>query len=132
MIVDLFGSFPCTIENGRIKLPAPFCKALSLDSKQKFHVMKENGEKLLMYSQEQWEAKAQDLRSLRVKEGGGDRLFKFADSHYTIDIDKNGRLTIPRNVREAANLEKKVVVVGMFDHMEIWDYETYERKLGRM
>ena len=132
MIVDLFGSFPCTIENGRIKLPAPFCKALSIDSKQKFHVMKENGGTLLVYSQSQWESKAQELRSLIVKEGGDERLFKFADSHYTIDVDKGGRLTIPQNLREAAGLDKKVVVVGMFDHMQIWNFETYERKQGRM
>lgn len=125
MLVNLFGSYPCSIENGRIKLPASFCKVLSIDSKQQFHVMKEQGDNLLLYTQAQWEKKAEDLMKLPVKEGGSTKLLKMAGRHYTIEVDRSGRMTIPQELREAAGLDKKVVVVGLFDHMQIWDSQKF-------
>ena len=132
VIDDLFGSFTCTIENGRIKIPAPFCRLLSIDSKQKYHLTKEDVDSLYLYSQEQWATKVEELIRLRIREGGERRLRGIADTHYTVEVDKNGRMTIPQDLREAAGLDKKVVVVGLFDHMEIWDFEKYERSQGRM
>jgi len=135
MSINLFGSFPCTIENGRIKIPAPFCKALKLESKQPFHITMEdaeNSQSLYLYSQAQWESRVESLMSLNKQDGGTGRLRRIADKYFAVDIDKNGRMTIPQNAREAAGLEKKVVVVGLFDHMEIWEYEAFERSQGRM
>ena len=132
MSVDLFGSFTCTIENGRIKLPASFCKSLSIESKQPFHITKENTDCLFLYSQAQWEMRAGDLMKLEIREGGERRLRSIADKHYTIDVDKNGRFTIPQDLREVAELDKKVVVVGLFNHMEIWNVHKYERSLESM
>ena len=132
MIVDLFGSFACTIENGRIKLPASFCKSLTIESKQQFHITKENADSLFLYSQDQWVRKVEELMRLKVRDGGEKRMRGIADKHYTIDVDKNGRMTVPQDLRESAGLDKKVVVVGLFDHMEIWDYHRYERSHGRI
>ena len=132
MIVDLFGSFPCTIENGRIKLPAPFCKALSIQSKQQIHLTRELPDCLYLYSQEQWVKRVEELTRLNMKEGGDERLRRIADKHHTVDVDKNGRMTIPQELREAGGLGKKVMVVGLFHRMEVWDFEAYERSLGRM
>lgn len=129
MLVDLFGSYPCTIENGRIKLPAPFCKVLSIDSKTQFHVMKEQTDNLLLYTQTQWEKKAEDLMKLPLKEGGSIKLLKMAGRHYTIEVDRNGRMTIPQDLREAAGLDKRVMVVGLFNHMQIWDARKFDNMI---
>ena len=69
---------------------------------------------------------------LRNQHGGEEKFREIIDSYYPIDVDKNGRMTIPQEIRESVGLDKKVVVVGMLDHMEIWDFEKYERSLGRM
>ena len=36
------------------------------------------------------------------------------------DFDKQGRIAISQALRVYAGLEKECVVVGMFDHLEIW------------
>ena len=39
--------------------------------------------------------------------------------------DKQGRILIPGNLREYANLEKDVVVIGAGRKAEIWDLEAF-------
>ena len=113
-------------------MPAPFCKLLSIDSKKKFHITKENTDCLFLYSQEQWTIKVEELKRLRIREGGERRLRTISDTYCTIEVDKNGRMTIPQKIREAAGLEGKVVLVGMFDYLEIWNFEKYEGSFGNM
>jgi len=47
------------------------------------------------------------------------RLF-FAQAE-TVDIDKTGRLLIPERLARHAGLQKEVVLIGVRDHLELWD-----------
>lgn len=40
--------------------------------------------------------------------------------------DKQGRVTIPPQLRKYAGLEKEIVVVGAIDRVEIWDAVAWE------
>ena len=37
------------------------------------------------------------------------------------ELDKQGRVMVPRRSRKHAGLGRDVVVAGMRDHLEIWD-----------
>ncbi len=39
--------------------------------------------------------------------------------------DTQGRIVIPQRLREFAGLSTNVVVIGAFDHIEIWDAERW-------
>jgi MraZ protein len=41
-------------------------------------------------------------------------------------LDKQGRITIPAKLRELCGLSKDVAVVGMGDHIEIWDADRWD------
>ena len=41
--------------------------------------------------------------------------------------DRQGRVAIPQGLREFAGLERDVVVVGLYDHVEIWDAAAWRR-----
>lgn len=43
------------------------------------------------------------------------------------DIDKQGRVFIPSNLREYAGLEKNVILSGVGSRLEIWDKTRYEQ-----
>jgi MraZ protein len=44
--------------------------------------------------------------------------------------DKTGRFTIPAKLREYADLERDVVVIGAGDRLEIWDAPTWDAWLS--
>lgn len=46
-----------------------------------------------------------------------------------LEFDSQGRITIPRSLLDWAKLQKRVVVAGSIDWVEIWDLETYTRQM---
>jgi MraZ protein len=42
--------------------------------------------------------------------------------------DKQGRVPIPQSLREYAELDRDVIVAGVFDHLELWDAAAYRER----
>ena len=71
------------------------------------------------------EALEQRIRGL----GNGEKArrvkrYYFANA-FDAQLDAQGRILIPANLREFADLQKDVVVIGQLDHAEIWDSEKW-------
>ncbi|MET0043049.1 MAG: cell division/cell wall cluster transcriptional repressor MraZ, partial [Candidatus Thiodiazotropha sp. 6PLUC3] len=45
-----------------------------------------------------------------------------------IDMDGQGRILLPQELRGFAGLDKKVALVGQINKFELWDEETYKSK----
>ena len=45
--------------------------------------------------------------------------------------DKQGRVAIPAHLREFAGLDRDVVIVGAYDHVEVWDAGLWHEKKTR-
>src|SRR5918994_7988001 len=48
------------------------------------------------------------------------------------ELDKQGRVTIPAALLRHAGLEREAVVVGVHDHLEIWDRATWRAELAEL
>ena len=48
------------------------------------------------------------------------------------DLDKQGRVMIPAQLLEQAQIQRDVVVAGMRDHLEIWDRDAWRRELAEV
>jgi len=46
-----------------------------------------------------------------------------------VDLDKQGRIRIPDRLIEFASMAKDVVLLGVHDHVEIWDKKLWEEFL---
>lgn len=57
------------------------------------------------------------------------RNFVAGMKEVTIDGD-TGRLQIPKNLVDYANIEKEVVLNAVFDKIEIWNKDKYEKVLA--
>ena len=43
--------------------------------------------------------------------------------------DKQGRVVIPAPLAQSAGLQREVVVAGVYDHLEIWDRESWRQQM---
>ncbi len=48
------------------------------------------------------------------------------------DIDKQGRILIPQNLRGQFKLQNEIMVVGLFSRIEVWDPEKYKAMTERI
>jgi transcriptional regulator MraZ len=47
-------------------------------------------------------------------------------------VDRQGRILIPTSLRNQAELDTDVVVLGMHDHVEIWSQARWQEVWGRL
>src|SRR3954454_13113767 len=57
------------------------------------------------------------------------RLF-FAQME-AVDVDKAGRVLVPDRLIDFAGLKHEVVLIGVRDHLELWDAERWRQSLGQ-
>jgi MraZ protein len=48
------------------------------------------------------------------------------------ELDKQGRVALPTALIESAKLGKEVTVAGVYDHLEIWDRQTWRDQLTKV
>lgn len=83
---------------------------------------------LFLYSKDEWEKMAEKLAKLPVSKSNS-RAFSrlmFAGA-MDVEIDKQGRVVIPDYLRKFAGVSKKVIVAGLYNRIEIWNEENWEK-----
>ncbi|MBF7083252.1 division/cell wall cluster transcriptional repressor MraZ [Desulfallas sp. Bu1-1] len=119
------GEYQHTIDSkGRLIIPARLREGLG----DKFIVTKGLDGCLFAYPPQEWSALEQKMRSLPFTRADARAFVRFFFAGATeCEIDKQGRVLIPANLREYAGLEKEVVVIGVSSRVEIWSLERWER-----
>ncbi len=77
-------------------------------------------------TQEVWEDKFLEAVPINTREGRDfERVYR-ANYFDGIEMDRQGRIPIPAKLRDKVGLGREVALVGMGDHLEIWDRERWE------
>lgn len=118
------GEYNHTIDpKGRVIIPAKFRENLG----SQFVITKGLDGCLFGYPYDTWEEVGKNFQeSMKAnKEARKFSRFFFASAS-SCDIDKQGRILIPANLRDYAGLKKDVVLAGNLTHIEIWDKDKWD------
>lgn len=120
----LIGEFEHSLDaKGRLIMPAKLRETIG-DS---FVVTKGLDGCLFAFSITEWNNFEEKLKSLPLSNKNSREFTRFFLSGATeCEIDKQGRFLIPNNLREAANLTKEIVIIGVGTRIEIWDKEKWK------
>lgn len=79
---------------------------------------------LAAYSAENWKVFSDKVDAMPyVKQRKMRPLFAFAAK---CELDSQGRVLLPQNLREYAGLTKNVTVIGCNNHAEFWDSDAWQ------
>lgn len=110
-------------EKGRMIIPAKFRDALG----SAFVITRGLDHCLFVYPQEEWGVLEQKLKSLPLMKSDARAFTRFFFSGaIECELDKQGRVNIPSNLREHAKIDKETVVIGVSNRVEIWSKEAWE------
>ena len=108
---------------GRLIVPAKYREQLG----DEFVITKGLDGCLFVYGNADWEILEKKLTSLPVTNANARKLTRFFLAGATAcEVDKQGRILLPANLREYAGIDKEVVSVGVFSRVEIWSKDKWE------
>lgn len=126
------GRFIHTIDSkGRVSVPIKFREVLSEKYEESLIVTTEVDQCLIAFPTEEWNRLEEKIRSLpsMSKELKAWMRF-FYSGAVECPIDRQGRILIPPSLREYGNLNKEVVLIGLFNKIEIWDKGRWEAAMA--
>ena len=112
------GEYIHTIDQkGRVIIPVKFREALG----DQFIVTKGLDHCLFVYPYSEWNILEQKLQALPFTQPDVRAFVRFFFSGATeCELDKQGRILLPANLRSYAQLEKNLVLAGVSSRVEIW------------
>jgi MraZ protein len=88
---------------------------------------------LAIFPRDAWDGLAAKVANLPIGDAGARSFMRFVfSSAFEVEIDRQGRIVLPANLRGWAGLEGEVVVVGARDHVELWEptrWSTYSEAM---
>ena len=83
---------------------------------------------LFVFTEIEWRALAKKLVALPLAQANSRAFVRLMLAGATdVEVDGQGRVLIPDYLRKDANLKKETVVAGLYNRIEIWDRETWDR-----
>ena len=80
-----------------------------------------------------WEQLSQQVSSMSLGQGEARNLRRLLFSGAAdIQLDRQGRILIPQNLREYAGLGEEVIVAGLNTHFEIWSRGRWREVLDTL
>ena len=114
-------------DKGRVILPAKWRSALEGGA----FVTEYPSGCLAVFTPDEFAIVADRVRA-RAARGVNERFVatSFFSGATDVSPDKQGRIALPQNLRDFASLHGDVMLVGQYDHAEIWNPETFATKKG--
>ena len=120
----LIGEYEHSLDaKGRLIMPAK----LREDMGEKFIVTKGLDGCFFGFSQTEWVNFEEKRKTLPLtNKNARDFVRFFLSGAIECEIDKQGRFLISSNLREYANMEKDVVIIGVGTRLEIWNKDKWK------
>jgi MraZ protein len=114
---------------GRIAIPTRYRDLLAESCNSELVITVDKARCLLIYPQPIWLEIEEKLKSLPSFDEDARNLQRlYIGNAHDIDMDGQGRILLPQELRRFANLDKKVALVGQINKFELWDEETWNSR----
>ena len=88
---------------------------------------------LWAYGRSEWEVLAEKIAKLPTTNPAARDFARFMFSNAFDSIpDRQGRILIPQNLRDYANIENETVVIGMMNRVEVWRPDKWGEVVHRV
>lgn len=107
---------------GRMIVPAKFRDELT----EHFVITRGLDKCLFGYPLDEWKRIEEKLKTLPITKRDARKFMRlFFSGAVEVEIDKQGRINIPKNLMEYAGLSKECTVIGVSSRIEIWDRNSW-------
>ncbi len=121
----LLGKITNTLDpKGRVIIPSTFRDDLGL----RFYLTRGLDKCLYFFSETEWLSFVDRIRTAlpNSKTGNRDAFNHFVHNAVECEMDKQGRILIPQELREYASMDKDILFIGEMTKVQAWNPELYK------
>ncbi len=110
-------------EKNRLFIPAKF-----RHGQQEFIVTRGLESCLFLFTKDSWQQITEKLNALPLTKPEARSFIRlFASGAQDCEVDDQGRILVPKILKEYAVIRKKVTVIGVMNRIEIWDTQKWNK-----
>jgi len=131
-MLNLIGVHECKMDaKGRIALPIALKKQLAPLLEEGFVLKRSVFQSCLeLFPMQEWNREMAKVNKLnRFVKKNNDFIRLFTAGVKTLEIDAANRLSVPKDLKNFANLQSEVVLSAAMGRIELWDKQRYEQTL---
>ena len=119
----IIGEYHFNLDNkGRIAIPVKFRSNLGEEAV----ITRGLDNCLFLYPKKDWEQLAEKIKNLPLSQADSRAFARLMlAGAMMVGLDVQGRILIPDYLRQYANLKKKIVIVGVYNRLEVWDEDAW-------
>ncbi|MDP2913497.1 MAG: division/cell wall cluster transcriptional repressor MraZ [Candidatus Omnitrophota bacterium] len=114
-------------KKGRFVIPSKFRESFKEYDIEKLYMTRGLDKCLFLFTENEWKSQESKFRSISFTKSEArkfNRLY-FAGASQ-IECDKQGRILLPKYLRDFAGIKKDIMIIGVSNRIEIWSMEAWQ------
>ena len=114
-------------DKNRLIIPSSL-RQQTKNNEDEFIITRGLEQSLFLYPTLEWQSLGERLKNLSTTKSNSRAFVRllFSGAH-PVQPDTQGRITLPQGLKDFAQIEEKVVIIGAFNKIEIWSEERWEK-----
>ncbi len=131
-----YGEYTHSLDRkGRLILPAKFRQVSKENYIERFYMTRGLDQCLFVFTEEEWKLQELKFKTLSFTKAEARKFNRlYFSGACEIIPDKQGRVLLPKYLKDYAGIDKQVTIVGVANRIEIWGQrqwkEFYEKTQG--
>lgn len=122
-----YGEYEHTIDKkGRIIIPSRFRDFFKEYNIEKLYVTRGLDKCLFLFTEDEWKSQESKFRAIsftRPESRKFNRLYFSGAAQ--VECDKQGRILVPKYLKDFADIKRDIVLIGVSNRMEIWSKDAW-------
>jgi MraZ protein len=115
-------------KKGRIILPAKIRETAKAHYIEKFYITRGLDSCLFLFSEDEWRSQETRFKSLSFTKKEARRFNRlFFSGAVEVVPDGQGRILLPKYLKDYAGIKKDVVITGVSNRIEVWDKSEWSK-----
>ena len=112
----------------RLNIPRKFREEIESSQDAKgLYITRGLDDCLFLFAASQWDTVVKTIRNKPFVDAATRRFHRIFFSNTThCELDAQGRVLIPENLKNAVGIDRNVTVVGVYDRIEVWDRQRWK------
>lgn len=118
-----YGEYEHAIDNkGRLIIPSKFRESFKEYEIGKFYITRGLDKCLFMFTENEWKTQESKFKAISFTKSEARKFNRlYFSGACQIECDKQGRILVPKYLKDYAGIKRDVVIIGVSNRIEIWD-----------